>query len=221
MDYLYLDIETIPSQNDAVKARIAETITAPGNIKKPESIAVWEKDKKPAAVDEAISKTSFDGGRGHVCCIGLYPSHGNSGVSFDIKDDINKETDLLELFAQTLRGFKVPPIIVGHNVNNFDIRFLWQRAICLGVKFPSWFPKNPKIWGHDTFDTMTAWAGQHGTISLDNLAFNLGIKGKGEVDGSMVAQMWRDGKHQEIADYCLDDVHLTKQIHEKMMKAGM
>lgn len=219
MNFLYLDIETIPSQLPEVRSRLAKQVTPPGNIKKAESIATWERDKKGAAVDERMEKTSFDGGLGHVCCIGAI----HSSLTVDTEHVFNDmdEQKSLEAFAAFLRGFTFPAVIVGHNVNNFDIRFLWQRAICLGVHLPGWFPKDPKPWGEETFDTMTAWAGAKGSISMDNLAFNLGVEGKGDVDGSMVAKMWQDGKHQEIADYCMDDVRKTRTIHEKFIVAGM
>ena len=67
---LYLDIETIPAQDPAIHAMIAERVTAPASYKKPETIAKWEAEEKPAAVAKAIADTSFDGGLGEVCCIG-------------------------------------------------------------------------------------------------------------------------------------------------------
>jgi len=68
---------------------------------------------------------------------------------------------------------------------------------------------------------MLKWAGYRGTVSLDNLAKYFGYTGKDGVDGSMVAQMWADGKHDEIAEYCVSDVLLTKSIHLKMKRAGL
>lgn len=70
MTYLYLDIESIPAQTQRAKNRIASTVKPPAQMKKAETIAAWEKDCKEQAVIEAIDKTSFDGGLGHVCCIG-------------------------------------------------------------------------------------------------------------------------------------------------------
>ena len=218
MSYLFLDIETIGSQSEAVRDRISKTITPPGSMKKQETIDTWYKEKFPAVVDEAVAKTSFDGGKGHVVCIGFAGDEGD-GETYSA-DTLLQEQYMLESFAFVLREFELPPIIVGHYVE-FDIRFLWQRAICLGVKLPSWFPKDPKPWSNEVYDTMFKWCGAKGSIKLDELCFNLGIEGKGDVDGSMVAQMWLDGKHDEIASYCLDDVHKVRAIHQKMAAAGM
>lgn len=221
MSYLYLDIETIPAQTEAAKARIASTVKAPGNIKKPESILAWEKDSKEAAVQEAIDKTSFDGGLGHVCCIG-WAIDDSSTVSVCMDGD-KAESEILGLFFAIMENasgvYGKAPTIVGHYVSGFDIRFLTQRAIVLGIKLPHWWPHEAKPWGNEIFDTMVKWAGAKGTVSLDNLCFALGIEGKGDVDGSMIAQMFKDGKHEEIATYCRQDVERGRQVHKKMIAA--
>lgn len=220
MTYVYLDIETIPAQTEEAKARIAACVKCPGNIKKPESIAAWEKEQKPAAVEEAIAKSGLNAAFGEICCIGWGKDNGDIITRYVVPGYAD-ERDLLELFfheaTQAIgNGF---PVIVGHNVVGFDIRFIWQRAMVLGVRVPNWFPRDPKPWGNDCFDTMTAWAGARDTISMDNLALALGLPGKGDIDGSMVGQMFADGKHEEIADYCRQDVERTRAIHQRMMVA--
>jgi DNA polymerase elongation subunit (family B) len=219
---LYLDIETIPSQSPEVHARIAETIKPPANYKKAETIAVWEQHEKPAAVKEAIAKTSFDGSVGHVCCIGWAWELG--GANAGSIDSVNQEVGLLSgVFSQLdIELNRVPwqqPVIIGHNVANFDIRFLWQRAIVLGVRMPRWFPRDPKPWGNDVFDTMTAFAGSRGTIGMERLCLALGMDGKGEIDGSMIADLWAKGEHEKIAEYCRSDVERTRKIHHRMQIA--
>lgn len=219
MTYLYLDIETTPTQSQEVMDRIAETITPPATMSKPETILAWEKDKKPEAIKEAIAKTSFSGALGHICCIGYaFDDDEPQTVSWPLDSD--DEREMLKYFVQfiSVDNYK-RPVIVGHNVANFDIRFIWQRAMVLGIKMPQWFPRDPKPWGGEVFDTMTAWAGARDTISMDNLCLALGLEGKGDVDGSMVAQMFADGKHEAIAAYCRDDVAKTREIHRKMMVA--
>ena len=70
MTVLFIDIETIPAQGDEAKARIASSIKPPGAMKKADTIAAWEKDQKPQAIEEAIAKSGLNGAYGHVCCIG-------------------------------------------------------------------------------------------------------------------------------------------------------
>lgn len=218
---LYLDIETIPTQSADIRAKIADTITPPGTYKKPESIAAWEKDNKPALVKEAIAKTALDGAFGHICCIGWaiddLPAQAETAAH-------TGEARLLAMFLASINALVeqrrgLLPTIIGHNVVNFDIRFIWQRAICLGVRMPGWFPRDPKPWGHDTFDTMTAFAGQRGTVGLDKLCIALGLEGKGDIDGSMVGDLWAAGEHQKIKDYCIADVERARAVHRKMLIA--
>ena len=215
--FLYLDIETVPTTDVDRIAEIAATITCPGNISKPESIAAWEAEKKPKLVEEAVAKTSFSGAYGKVCCIGWA---WDDGMSFSaIQDD---ERSLVQsAFDRITNGAPQYGLttIVGHYVANFDLRFLMQRAIVLGIALPTWFPCDPKPWSREVFDTMTAWAGAKDSISLDNLCKVLGIPGKGDVDGSMVAGMWQRGEYEAIAEYCRQDVERVRNVHRKMRVA--
>lgn len=220
MTYLYLDIETIPAQSDDIKARVAANVKPPAQMKKADTIAAWEKEQKAAAVEEAISRTGLNGAFGHICCIGLAFDDGEpSSISWPL--NASSETETIKGFfqiASEIIGNRFP-VIVGHNVAGFDIRFIWQRSIALGIRVPAWMPRDPKPWGNDVFDTMAAWAGAKDTISMDNLSAALGLPGKGEIDGSMIGQMFADGKHKEIAAYCREDIERTRAIHRKMLVA--
>lgn len=217
---LYLDIETIPSQSPEVHARIAETIKPPATYKKAETIAAWEQNEKPAAIKEAIAKTALDGSVGHVCCIGYAAERGAPETVY-MSTAGAEESVLLGFIAAVsdLAGPYPNITIIGHNVVNFDIRFLWQRAIVLGIRMPAWFPRDPKPWGNEAFDTMTAFAGSRGTIGMERLCLALGMEGKGEIDGSMIGDLWAAGEHDKIASYCRADVERTRKIHQRMLVA--
>lgn len=217
-NYLYLDIETIPARDPAIIAQIAADVKPPAAMKKAETIAEWEATKKAEAVEEAVSKTSFDGGYGQVCCIGWTwddeePNHATLGLTCDT------EKAVIRALAGTIRPSFEMPVIVGHYVADFDLRFLWQRAFALGVTMPAWWPKDPKPWSKEVHDTMHMWAGSKGTIGLDKLCRILGIPGKGDMDGSMVAGMFERGEYEAIATYCMDDVERVRAVHRKMMIA--
>lgn len=219
---LYLDIETIPTQSAEVHSRIAETVTPPGNLSKAETIAAWVAEKKPGLVKEAIAKTALDGSVGHICCIGWAWDDGHSVSQWIENVDDEKEAIrfVVESLNHKVNSTAYPTVtIVGHNVINFDIRFIWQRAIVLGIRMPSWFPRDPKPWGNEAFDTMTAFAGSRGTIGMDRLCLALGMAGKGEIDGSMIGDLWSAGEYEKIASYCRADVERTRQIHRRMQVA--
>lgn len=220
MTFLYLDIETIPAQSPEAHSRIAASVKPPASMKKAETIATWVREQKEEAVQEAISRTGLNAAYGHICCIGFGFDDGFiSSISWP--SVVRTESELIEAFfyeTGKVIGNRFP-VIVGHNVSGFDIRFIWQRCMVLGIRVPAWLPKDPKPWGGDVFDTMTAWAGARDTISMDNLCAALGIPGKGDIDGSMVGKMFAEDKHDEIADYCRQDVERTRAIHQKMMVA--
>ena len=51
---LYLDAETLPSHDPAIREQIAGEIKPPGSMKKAETIAAWEAEEKPAAIEKAV-----------------------------------------------------------------------------------------------------------------------------------------------------------------------
>ncbi|MGO8242989.1 ribonuclease H-like domain-containing protein [Rhizobium johnstonii] len=218
MTYLYLDIETIPAQTEAAKQKIAASVKPPAQMKKAETIAAWEKESRAAAVDEAVSRSGLNGAFGHICCIG-YAFDAEKPKSLSWPLDYSDERSLLVAFAEAMTGQNRIPTIVGHNVASFDVRFLWQRAMVLGVRMPAWFPKDPKPWSQDVFDTMAAWAGARDTISMSNLCDALGLPGKDDIDGSMIGDLFARGEFERIDSYCRADIERTRAIHRRMLVA--
>ena len=220
-EYLYLDIESIPTSNPEHIAAIAASVTPPAQMTKAETIAAWEVEKKPEAVKEAVAKTSFNGAFGQICSIAWawnddIPTACRMDKTITESQVLSNAIEAIQL--QRPDGFNRPSI-VGHYVADFDLRFIWQRAFVLGVKMPAWWPVDPKPWSKEVSDTMVMWAGGKGSISLDNLCKALGVAGKSDVDGSMVAQMFLDGRYDDIADYNMDDIVRTRAVHQKMLIA--
>lgn len=214
---VYLDIETIPCQSAEYRTRVREGIKPPGTIKKPESILQWLEENAETATDEAVAKTSFDPAYGHICCIGW--AIGDDPVQSLSAPTVSDEADILRVFFDALPKMGMAKFI-GHYITGFDLRFIMCRAIVLGVKIPSIWPRDPKPWDQSVFDTMVAWAGARGTISQDRLCEALGLSGKGDFDGSMVAAAWANGEHDRIADYCRSDVETVRAIHRRFEAVG-
>lgn len=217
MNKVYLDIETIPCQSPEYRAQVRLGIKPPGNIKKPESILAWLDENADTATDEAVAKTSFDPAHGHICTIG-FAVEGDPATALHA-DAVEEEKRILETFLGNLPRTGLCQFI-GHNVAAFDLRFILNRAIVLGVKLPAIFPRDIKPWSDTVFDTMIAWAGTRGTISQDRLAQALGLDGKGDFDGSMVAAAWAAGEHEKIATYCKQDVATVREIHHRFEAVG-
>jgi hypothetical protein len=220
-EYLYLDIETLPTSDPDIIADIAANITAPKSMTKADTIAEWESAAKPWLVKEAVAKTSFDGARGTICCIG-WAWNDAAPTSYSSAGRMS-EAELLTLTFDRIEATRpkthMRPTITGHFVSGFDIRFIWQRAFVLGVTMPPWFPRDPKPWSESVNDTMTMWAGAKDSISLDNLCRALGIPGKGNVTGADVAGMWQRGEFEAIESYCEGDVARARAVHRKMLLA--
>ena len=217
--FTYFDIETIPCQAPEYLDDLRKTVAAPARLSKPESIEKWLHDNREKAAKESLEKTSFDGGRGHVCTISWAKNDGL--IKTLHAHQISDERGIVKGFFESLDLYH-SETLVGHYITGFDIQFLTKRAIVLGVELPpnSAFPRDPKPWGKGIHDTMTMWAGVRDRISLDALCNILGIPGKGDFDGSMVADAWANGRHKKIAEYCADDVSRTREIHKRFLKAG-
>lgn len=219
---IFVDIETIPTQSPEYKAKVREGIKPPGNIKKPESVAAWLAENADTATDEVISKTSFDPAAGHICCIGF--AFGTGKVQYYEARSTADEAPMLDSFFQNVKAECNIGMArwIGHYISGFDLRFLINRAIVLGVQLPPSIilPRDSKPWGDQVFDTMAAWAGAKGTISQDNLARALGLPGKGDFDGSMVAKAWANGEYARIATYCMSDVETVRNIYRRFEAVG-
>lgn len=209
---VYLDLETIPCQDPAYRDEVRKGIKPPGNIKKADSIAQWMAENAESATDEAVAKTSFDPAHGHICTIGF--AIGDAPARTHSMFRVEDEAQMLGWFFEEMPQLGLARII-GHNVAAFDLRFLLGRAVILGVPIPKAITRDIKPWSEFVFDTMTAFAGNGGKIGLDRLAKAMGFGGKGDFDGSMVADAWLAGEHEKIAAYCRDDVELVRKVHKR------
>lgn len=216
MRNIYFDIETIPDQTPGILDEFKDAVTAPGQYKKADSIAEWLRENGAAEAERQWLKTSFDGGLGQVCVI-AFAIDDAEPISYAV-DNLSTAAErkvLLDFFCLVLDA-GAGSRFVGHNVIDFDIRFLWQRAMVLDVKPPFHFPRNPKPWSDQVFDTMTAWAGSKDRISMDRLCRIFGIEGKGAIDGSMVWPMVQAGKLAEVAEYCRGDVRRARALYKRL-----
>nr|WP_295884166.1 hypothetical protein [uncultured Devosia sp.] len=270
--YLYIDIETIPSQDPAV----LEAIRAKHVVEAPDLLAIKPDarltdpakieadrlkktikatddyhdafEKADVDIDVEWRKTALDASTGQIASVSA--ALGEMTVLNIMVDDLSIEeerlmlTDLFEGFELMLhehakqaaltslaaqgrfdtesihlevQRHRQVPIVVAHHAA-FDVRYVWQRAIILGVTPPAWWPIDARPWDTDrVYDTMTAWAGNGGRIGLDRLCKALGLPGKTGVDGSMVWDLVRDGRIEEVVDYCDDDVRRLRSAHRRMI----
>jgi 3'-5' exonuclease len=215
MHNVFFDLETLPVQCPDFRAKIVATAKPPANYSKPETIAKWREDN----ADEIVAKTALDPAAGHICSIAW--AVGDGEVQSDTIRYIGNEAAAIEAFFGSLPEVGMTRFI-GHYITGFDLRFIMCRAIVLGVKVPALWPRDPKPWDQNVFDTMTAWAGARGTIGLERLCDALGIESpKGDMAGNQVAAAWAAGEFDRIAAYNRRDVVAVREVFRKFEAVGL
>ena len=209
---LFVDIETIPAGETANKA--LEYLYQKKLDKKAarSDIPVETTEEEQAkGFDDFWRGTSFDGSFGQILCIAYAIDDGPTQVICNDKNE--KKT--VEEFWDIARDIN---IFIGHNVIDFDMRFIYQRSAVLGVR-PSKDLSFARYRDNPMFDTMREWGkwafGQN--VGLEHLALALDIPTpKDGIDGSQVADFYKAGKVKEICDYCMRDVEVTRKVYNKM-----
>lgn len=234
---IYLDIETIPGQSQKVRDMLAadaerekRSIKAPGNYKDAAKISDFLEARIAeidAAHDERWRKTALDGAFGQIVCVGVAIDDAPPVAIY--REDwqaVDSERDVLEEFFALLWKSCNPssgrhPTFIGHNIVGFDLRFIFQRAVILGVIPPPFIPFNARPWDETVFDTMVSWAGIGNRVRLDKLCdvFDLPKKGSeigDDIDGSKVWDFVQAGRIADVADYCCGDVMRTRAIARRL-----
>lgn len=113
-------------------------------------------------------------------------------------------------------------LFVGHNLLDFDLRFIYQRSVIHQIK-PSREISFARFRNAPVFDTMhewSKWGREH--VSLDLLAQTLGIPSpKASLDGSKVYSYFRAGRLAEICVYCSQDVETVRQVYRRLTFASI
>lgn len=196
---LFLDIETVPC--DEEKKEIFLEI-----LKKKNSNG--KKDD-----EQLFLETGLDGTYGRICCI-AYIKEGHGKIEKDVFKGTERE--ILQKFWEVASNAH---LFIGHNVMDFDLPFIYQRSVVLGVK-PTQTLNFAKYRNNPIYDTMREWTkwAYNGSVKLDTLAKVLNFKtSKDEMDGSQVWPYYEDGKIDEICKYCMKDVELNRLVYYKMI----
>jgi len=182
---------------------------------------------------EAVSeRTALFPGLGKIIAIGMWlvdedrgmlllegkqtPAHEWEKVQGS-KIQRGSEADLLEAFWKMVAGRGKR--LVSYNGRTYDGPMLMIRSAQLGVK-PSinMVPYRYDISEHcDLMDVLTFQGGVRDRFSLDYWCRRFDVESpKGSIDGSQVARAYRDGRIEDIGEYCLRDVRATAQLYDKL-----
>ena len=141
------------------------------------------------------------GGRDHPELLGV----SVLGASSYLKDKyfVYEESELPE-FEKMLKD---AGLLIGFNIKSFDLPVL-QPYVGFDLK------QIPVL---DLMDAVVLATGFR--VSLDNLAKNTLGTAK-SADGLEALEWFRQGRIQEVKDYCLKDVEVTKKLYESGRDSG-
>jgi len=196
---LFFDIETLPASGKDMA--LIKQFYDEARLKKGESLKT--------DFDTYLRNTSFSGEFGRIFCIG-YAVDNQPALALS-----GDEREMLENFWSLAKDAH---LFIGHNIMEFDLRFIYKRSIINGVK-PSRELNFARYRSDPIFDTMKEWEkwGAMG-VSLHKLSIALGIVSPKEegIDGSKVYDFFLAGKGKEIVEYCKRDVTATREVYNKM-----
>jgi DNA polymerase elongation subunit (family B) len=223
-----IDCETLPGfMTDQANGEAISPVSLPSSDQQcgaPASAAVTT--DMPSSIPDH-QRSSLNGDTGRLLCIGYTdegcgrsPMKGVLGWDRERGCFSGNESEILCNFWEMMRTFR-PCLdrIVGHNIYNFDLPFIYKRSVVSGVR-PSIELNFARYRNQPIYDTMCEWEkwNLRHTISLDRLARVLGLESPktDECDGSRIAQLFARGEHKMIRDYCLKDVITTRRIYRRM-----
>lgn len=182
-------------------------------------------DRVGQMTDEEYRALALNGEYGRLLCIGLIIEQDHQIVHRGVlgRDRATLRFHLDE--QRTLRAFwkllgKFNPnrdLLIGCNLLDFDLHFLCLRSIIKGVK-PSFQVSFARYRSRPIYDVMWEFEHWRHRISLHEMANILGIESskRDGINGGAVYDLFLQGCHQEIADYCLRDVEVTRSIYYRM-----
>jgi len=223
MARLYFDIESIPDQGEGALDRARDNIKVPASYKKPETIAQYIADH----TENVWSKTALQGISGEICSIAwaIDDEHAKS-LTRGLDVGIDTETSLLEAFFAAVKETALPGEgghqrleWIGHNLIDFDLRFIKQRALILCTPPGIYLPSEARHGKGGVFDTMREWCGFRNYVKQSELqeAFNIPVDETLAIGGGdEVNAFWTAGRFDDIAKYNRDDVRVCRAIHKRL-----
>lgn len=212
MDAIF-DIETmrIGSMIDALPTPDVKT----GNVKDAGKI----EEKIAAAKAKQIESMALSPLFGRVCAAAVTMPEGGMRSFCIAGDDDEQEAYVLECLFKEMAGSR----IVTYNGNNFDLPFIYRRAVILGINpvamgMPTLAEVTARYRNDRHIDIMQVWCCNHEYEKLDNVAKAItGGMGKLEIDFRDFPELIKaEEGRKKIMEYCRQDVEITAAIWAKI-----
>lgn len=192
MKICFMDIETVPTNRSLEENGLLE--------------AQLQLDE-----GDLIKKLSLSAATAKILCL-CYAIEPPVGSEVQVLE--GDETEIIKNFWKLAVDCN---LFVGHNILDFDLRFIYQRSIIHRIK-PSRELPFARFRSAPIFDTMhewSKWGREH--ASLDLLSRTLSIPSpKESLDGSKVYPYYRAGKLADIVNYCKCDVDSVRQVYRRL-----
>jgi 3'-5' exonuclease len=192
MKVIFLDIETVPTDQALLEHGLLEP-----------QLQLNEGD--------LIKKLSLSATTAKILCL-CYAMEPAVHTAVEVLD--GDEREIIRAFWTLAEDCN---LFVGHNILDFDLRFIYQRSIIHEIKPSRDIPfarfRNAPV--YDTMQEWSKWGREH--VSLDALSKALGIPSpKESLDGAKVYPYYRAGKLAEIIEYCKRDVDSARKVYRRL-----
>ncbi|MGH7794053.1 MAG: ribonuclease H-like domain-containing protein [Candidatus Binatia bacterium] len=192
MKICFMDIETVPTDRSLEENGLLES---------------------QIQLDEAdlIKKLSLSAATAKILCL-CYAIEPPVGSEVQVLK--GEETEIIKSFWKLAVDCN---LFVGHNILDFDLRFIYQRSVIHQIKPSRDLPfarfRNAPIF--DTMQEWSKWGREHASLDLLSKALSLPSP-KENLDGSKVYPYYRSGKISEIVEYCKRDVDSVRQVYRRL-----
>jgi hypothetical protein len=217
---LFIDIETTPDLSDGAMQKCIDVVEAPGQYKKPESIAEWKAANAEAIGRVNWERSALDPMRGGIYIIGYCID--DSGTQTLQRQPQEPEAPFIEAALSHIAGALGPnhhqrlPRFVGWNIIGFDLPFLAKRSAILGIKPALSLPVGTRYNNQFVLDLMTAWSGFKDFNKQRDVAAAMGIALQDDTDGKDLWNAVLEHGVSAAAKKCASDIDALRQIYQRM-----
>jgi predicted PolB exonuclease-like 3'-5' exonuclease len=192
MKIFFFDIETIPTEQSLRDSGALDPQLLPQQA-------------------EIIKKLSLSAATARILCLAYAIEPEPDSPVEVLRGD---EAEIIQRFWELAADCQ---LFVGHNIVDFDLRFIYQRSIIHQIRPSREIPlgrfRNDPV--YDTMQEWSQWGREH--VGLDLLARALGIPSpKENLDGSKVYPYYCAGRLPDICEYCKRDVETVRQVYRRL-----
>lgn len=216
MNLITFDIETIPNNRAQEYFTKYKKYKAPSNYKDADKINSYIEESRA----EDIKRAGLYWWTGEIIAICTHNIVNKKTTyyctkEFDTIECVKFCKDEVELLQQLMNDLSDRTYtLIGKNCKTFDKPFIAGRLLHHNIGFIDLFRRG-YITDVDEIFSNSSYCSQ--ITNLDAYAFGMNITGK-EFDGSQVHELYLQGKHQELARYCIHDVEVVSEMVRRYYK---